>query len=46
MDCFAIFRGPRTVGILAAAAMFSAAGAASADTYLTIENVPVDVTAL
>jgi hypothetical protein len=25
--------------------MFSAAGAASADTYLTIENVPVDVTA-
>jgi len=44
MDCFAIFRGRRSFGILAATTMFLAAGAASAETYLTIENVPVDVT--
>lgn len=45
MDSFAIFRGHRRFGILAVAAMFCASGAASAETYLTIENVPVDVTA-
>src|ERR1700761_2623595 len=45
MDSFAIFRGHRRFGILAATALFCAAGAASAETYLTIENVPVDVTA-
>ncbi len=45
MDCFAIFRGHRCFGILAATAMFLGGGAASAETYLTIEHVPVDVTA-
>ncbi len=45
MDCFAIFRGPRTVGILIAAAAILAAPAVLAETYLTIDNVPVDVTA-
>ena len=45
MDSFAIFRGHRRFGILAATALFCAAGAASAESYLTIENVPVDVTA-
>jgi hypothetical protein len=45
MNCFAIFRGPRTVGILIAAAAILIAPAVLAETYLTIENVPVDVTA-
>ncbi len=45
MNCFAIFRGPRTVGILIAAAAILGAPAVLAETYLTIENVPVDVTA-
>jgi hypothetical protein len=45
MNCFAIFRGPRTVGILLAGASILIAPAVSAETYLTIENVPVDVTA-
>jgi hypothetical protein len=45
MNCFAIFRGPRTIGILTAAAAMLVAPAVLAETYLTIENVPVDVTA-
>ncbi len=45
MNCFAIFRGPRTIGFLIAAAATLIAPAVFAETYLTIENVPVDVTA-
>ena len=46
MDCFAIFRGPRTIGILIAAAATLIAPVVLAETYLTIENVPVDKSAL
>jgi len=44
MNCFATVRARRTFGILAATAMWLGAGAASAESYLTIDNVPVDVT--
>lgn len=45
MDCFAIFRGRRTVQILLLALAVAFAASARAETYLTVSDVPVDVTA-
>lgn len=49
MDCFAMFRGLRTFQILSLAVVASLAVAVSpgarAETFLTVDDVPVDVTA-
>ena len=45
MDCFAIFRGRRTVQTLALALAVAFAASARAETFLTVSDVPVDVTA-
>jgi len=45
MDWFAMFRGRRTVRILLVALALGAASSARAETFLTVSDVPVDVTA-
>src|ERR1700722_8941248 len=45
MDCFAMFRGRRTIQTLLLAMVFGLASSAGAETFLTVSDVPVDVTA-
>ena len=45
MDCFAIFRGRRTVLTLVLALAVAFVSTARAETFLTVSDVPVDVTA-
>jgi len=45
MDWFAMFRGRRTVQILLMALALGSASSARAETFLTVSDVPVDVTA-
>ena len=45
MDCFAIFRGRLTVQTLLLAFAVALVGTARAETFLTVSDVPVDVTA-
>src|SRR5277367_5443611 len=45
MDCFAMFRGRRTVQSLLLAMALALASPAGAETFLTVSDVPVDVTA-
>jgi hypothetical protein len=45
MDSFAMFRGRRTVQTLLLALAVATASTARAETYLTVSDVPVDVTA-